>query len=152
LTDKLYPRLLGDRNTTENRFALQAYLLGGETEFWRAYRHYAGILHFVYLTASDPNAFTSDHFVDLKNLKLEPHFEAAMEQAFNPLGVYLNFWQPALNVGESRDYTIAMVNDEDRPRAGKLRLVFTDAAGKEKAAGETVFTLALSVRNRTPSR
>jgi hypothetical protein len=142
LTDKLYPRLLGDRNTTENRFALQAYLLGGETEFWRAYRHYAGILHFVYLTASDPNAFTSDHFVDLKNLKLEPHFEAAMEQAFNPLGVYLNFWQPALNVGESRDYTIAMVNDEDRPRAGKLRLVFTDAAGKEKAAGETVFTLA----------
>jgi hypothetical protein len=142
LTDKLYPRLLGDRNTTENRFALQAYLLGGETEFWRAYRRYAGILHFVYLTASGPKAFTSDHFVDLKNLKLEPHFEAAMEQAFNPLGVYLNFWNPVLNVGESRDYTIAMVNDEDRPRAGKLRLVFTDAAGKDIAAEETAFTLA----------
>lgn len=28
LTKKLYPKLLGDRNTTENRFALQAYLLG----------------------------------------------------------------------------------------------------------------------------
>ncbi|HEV2488114.1 MAG TPA: glycoside hydrolase family 2 TIM barrel-domain containing protein [Terracidiphilus sp.] len=142
LTGKLYPRLLGDRNTTENRFALQAYLLGGETEFWRAYRRYAGVLHFVYLTASDPKAFTSDHFVDLKNLKLEPHFEKAMVQAFNPLGVYLNFWEPSLNAGEPHDYTVAMVNDEDRPRTGKLRLVFTDAAGKESTAAETPFLLA----------
>jgi hypothetical protein len=142
LTQKLYPRLLGDRNTTENRFALQAYLLGGETEFWRAYRRYAGVLHFVYLTASDPKAFTSDHFSDLKNLKLEPHFEKAMEQAFNPLGVYLNFWQPSLNAAEPRDYTIAMVNDEDRPRSGKLRLAFTDDAGREAAAEEELFSLA----------
>jgi beta-galactosidase len=142
LTDKLYPRLLGDRNTTENRFALQAYLLGGETEFWRAYRRYAGVLHFVYLTASDPKAFTSDHFHDLKTLQLEPHFAKAMEQAFNPLGVYLNFWQPSLNAGEVRDYTIAMVNDEDRLRSGKLRLVFTDAEGKEGASEEIPFSLA----------
>jgi hypothetical protein len=142
LTQKLYPRLLGEKNTTENRFALQAYLLGGETEYWRAYRRYAGVLHFVYLTASDPKAFTSDHFIDLKNLKLEPHFEKDMEQAFNPLGVYLNFWHPALNAAESRDYTIAMVNDEDRSRAGKLRLVFTDEAGREAAAEETAFSLA----------
>jgi hypothetical protein len=142
LTQKLYPRLLGEKNTTENRFALQAYLLGGETEFWRAYRRYAGVLHFVYLTASDPKAFTSDHFIDLKNLKLEPHFEKAMEQAFNPLGVYLNFWHPSLSAGETRDYTIAMVNDVDRPRAGKLRLVFTDDAGREAAAEETAFSLA----------
>jgi hypothetical protein len=142
LTEKLYPRLLGEKNTTENRFALQAYLLGGETEFWRAYRRYAGVLHFVYLTASDPKAFTSDHFSGLKNLNLEPNFEKAIEQAFNPLGVYLNFWHPSLNAAESRDYTVAMVNDEDRPRAGKLRLVFMDDAGREAAAEETAFSLA----------
>jgi hypothetical protein len=100
------------------------------------------VLHFVYLTASDPLAFTSDHFIDLKTLKLEPHFEKAMEQAFNPLGVYLNFWHPTLNAAEPHDYTIAVVNDEDRPRAGKLRLVFTDDAGKETAAEETPFSLA----------
>ena len=142
LTEKLYPRLLGEKNTTENRFALQAYLLGGETEFWRAYRRYAGVLHFVYLTASDPKAFTSDHFSGLKNLNLEPNFEKAIEQAFNPLGVYLNFWHPSLNAAESRDYTVAMVNDEDRPRAGKLRLVFMDDAGREAAAEETAYSLA----------
>ncbi len=141
LTQKLYPRLLGDKNTTENRFALQAYLLGGETEFWRAYRHYAGVLHFVYLTASDPRAFTSDHFTNLQKLELEPHFAKAMEQAFNPLGVYLNFWQPKLNAGETRDYIVAMVNDEDRARAGKLRLSFVDARGTEAAAEEVSFSL-----------
>jgi hypothetical protein len=35
-----------------------------------------------------------------------------------------------------------MVNDEDRERAGKLRLVFTDDAGNEAAAEEQPFTLA----------
>ena len=141
LTQKLYPKLLGDENTTENRFALQAYLLGGETEYWRAYRRYAGILHFVYLTASDPKAFTSDHFQDIKTLQLEPHFVKAMEQAFNPLGVYLNFWHSSLESGASRDYTVAMVNDEDRSRSGKLRLVLKDAEGKEAASEEASFSL-----------
>jgi len=141
LTQKLYPKLLGDRNTKENRFTLQAYLLGGETEFWRAYRHYAGVLHFVYLTASDPKAFTSDHFVDVKKLELEPHFMRSMEQAFNPLGLYLNFWQPRLSVNETHDYTVAMVNDENSARRGKLRLVFKDEVGNEIAAQEVSFSL-----------
>jgi len=142
LTQKLYPRLLGDQNTTENRFAMQAYLLGGETEFWRAYRRYAGVLHFVYLTASDPKAFTSDHFRNLQRLELEPHFAKTMEQAFNPLGVYLNFWHAALNAGEQRDFTIAMVNDEDRQRSGTLRLAFTSVDGKSTDSQEVPFSLA----------
>jgi beta-galactosidase len=141
LTQKLYPRLLGNDNTTENRFAMQAYLLGGETEFWRAYRRYAGVLHFVYLTASDPRAFTSDHFRNLQRLELEPHFAKAMEHAFNPLGVYLNFWHPTLNTDEERDFTIAMVNDEDRPRSGTLRLAFTSPDGKSTASQEVTFSL-----------
>lgn len=141
LTEKLYPRLLGERNTTENRFALQAYLLGGETEFWRAYRRYAGVLQFVYLTASDPKGFTSDNFQNVQTLQLEPHFEKAMEEAFKPLGVYLNFWQPTLLTGEEREFTIAMVNDEDRARSGKLRLVYTNSMGKESTAGMVSFSL-----------
>ncbi len=141
LTQKLYPKLLGDRDTTENRFALEAYLLGGETEFWRAYRHYSAVLQFVYLTASDPKAFTSDSFLDIKALKLEPHFVKAMEQAFMPLGVYLNFWHKEIATGASGEYTIAMVNDEDRPKDGTLRLVFMDAQDKEAAAEQIPFHL-----------
>ena len=141
-TSRLYPRLLGGKDSAANRLALQAYLLGGETEFWRTTRRYAGILHFCYLTASDPRQFSSDHFLDVKKLELHPEFEKAMENAFNPLGVYLNFWHPTLNPGERHEFTVAMVNDEDRPRAGKLRLSFTDAAGKEAAAEEVTFSLA----------
>ena len=142
LTDKLYPKLLpGDANTSENRLKLQAYILGGETEYWRAYRHYAGVLHFVYLMASDPKGFTADHFSDLKKLELNPYFAKEMEQAFKPLGLYLDFWHPTLTTGERHRFSIAMVNDEDRKRTGKLRLSFTDASGKEVAANEVSFSI-----------
>lgn len=141
VTQHLYPRLLGDRNNSANRLALQAYLLGGETEFWRAYRRYAAVLHFVYLTSDHPKAFTSDHWLDLKKLELQPDFERAMENAFNPLGIYLNFWQPELAVGRQRDYTISMVNDEYRSRSGTLRLEFVDGTGKSAAAESIPFTL-----------
>ncbi len=142
LTNRLYPKLMqGHADTADDRFAMQAYLLGGETEYWRATRYYAGVLHFVFLTASDPKAFTSDHFVDVKNLTLEPHFELAMREAFNPLGVYLNFWQPKLDPGESRDYTVSLTNDEDRARAGDLRLTFFDATGREASSITQSFAL-----------
>lgn len=141
LTQKLYSQLLGDKSTPEDRFALQAYLLGGETEYWRASRRYAGVLHFVYLTVSDPKGFTSDNFQNIRTLTLQPLFAKAMEQAFNPLGVYLNFWHPALKTGESHNFTIAMVNDQNWPRSGKLRLSFTDADRREAAAEEIPFSL-----------
>src|ERR1035441_6657334 len=65
-----------------------------------------------------------------------------MENAFNPLGVYLNFWHPTLNTGEQRDFTIAMINDEDRPRSGTLRLQFNGADGKTAAVEDLPFSLA----------
>ncbi len=141
LTQNLYPRLLPPGNTAEDRFKLDAYLLAGETEFWRSYRQYAGVLHFVYLTASDPNGFTSDHFLDVKTLQLEPHFKAYMQQAFSPVGVYLKFFQPELQAGSTREYTVRMVNDEDQSRTGTLRLVFHDASGRELAAVEQPYQL-----------
>lgn len=150
LTRKLYPKLLGEHSTAETRFTMQAYLLAGETEFWRAYRRYAGVLHFVYLTASDPKAFTSDHFLDVKTLKIEPHFHATMEQAFNPLGVYLNFWQPTLMPEEAHDYTVSLVNDEDCLRSGLLRLSFLSVNGKETGATQIPFSItALGAQSYT---
>jgi hypothetical protein len=141
LTQTLYQKLLGDRNTTENRRVLAARVLGGETEMWRAYRRYAGVMHFVYLTCSGPTAFTSDNFADLPQLQLEAHVAAALEQAFRPLGVYLNYWHPAMAVNSSGTYNIYMVNDEYRPRSGTLRLAFMDLQGREAAAREMRFSL-----------
>jgi len=142
LTEHLFPKLLGDANTIASRRAFAARELGGETELWRAYRRYVGVLHFVYLTSSDGSGFTSDNFVDIAKLELEPHFAEAMQQAFNPLGVYLNFWHPTLAANGEHTYDIQLVNDEDRPRAGKLRLQFADTQGRAAAVVEMPFSLA----------
>jgi hypothetical protein len=141
LTTKLYPLLLGPNSTADQRFAEQAYLLAGETEFWRAYRRYAGVLHFVYLTSSGPGSFTSDSFRNVKTLELEPHFEEAMQRAFLPLGIYLNFWQTELKISSEQDFSISMVNDEDKPTSGTLYLDLVPTDGKPLTLATVSFSI-----------
>lgn len=141
LTQKLFPKLLGNQDTTQNRRLLSARELAQETQLWRAYRRYAGVMSFPYLTSSGPDAWTSDQFVDLQKLELEPHFEKSIEQAFKPLGVYLNFWHPSVEAGESNYYLIYMVNDEDRTRRGTLRLQFAAVDGKAGTVQEVKFSV-----------
>lgn len=141
LTEKLYPKLLGPNSTTEERRALDNYLLAGKTEFWRANRRCAGILHFVYLTCSYPGVYTSDHWLDVKKLKLEPHFADYMAEAFKPLGVYLKFFQPTLPARTEREFTVMLVNDEDRPLRGRLALTLETPQGKVVARAEQDFSL-----------
>ena len=142
LTEKLYPKLLGPGSTKEERLELNAYLLAGKTEYWRAHRNYAGILHFVYLTCSYPGVFTADHFEDVKALKLNPWFEDYMGEAMKPLGVYLAFFQPALAPGASRSYRVMMVNDLYETATGELRLAFVAEDGREVASARTPFAIA----------
>jgi hypothetical protein len=132
LTKDIYDRLLGAGATAEQRFETYAYYLGGLTEFWRAHRNFAGVLHFVYLTASYPGACTSDHWRNLENLELEPHFEEYMTNAFGTLGVYLNFWQPAAKAGEKRRFAVMMVNDNAEAESGNLTLSLEAADGTSR--------------------
>jgi beta-galactosidase len=120
---------------------MQAYLLAGETEFWRAYRRYAGVMHFVYLTASDPHGFTSDNFQDVKTLTLEPHFADYMKQAFKPLGVYIAFWHPELDSKDTRSFTVMMVNDSSAEKGGTLQLKFVSPDGATSNLTQTSFHL-----------
>ncbi|MGO8928171.1 MAG: glycoside hydrolase family 2 protein [Limisphaerales bacterium] len=130
LTKNVYAELMGTNVTAEQRLAMDAYLLAGKTEFWRAHRHYAGIVHFVYLTCSYPGVYTADHFQDVTRLKLDPHFADYMGQAFKPLGVYINFFQPTLPLGGSREFAVMMVNDTYQAASGQLVLTLETRAGK----------------------
>lgn len=87
----VYDRLLGPEAGPQDRLALNAYLLAGKTEFFRAHREYAGVLHFVDLTFCYPNAYTCDHFQDVRSLTLEPGFADYVREAFKPRGVRINF-------------------------------------------------------------
>src|SRR6202140_1773301 len=142
LTKNLYPALLGKNSTPEQRLALNAYLLAGLTEYWRAYRQYAGVLHFVYLTGSDPEGYTSDHFRDVERLDLNPEFMDYMSNAFAPLGVYLNFWKPSLTAGSTPSLQVMMVNDEDREVEGTLTLALENAKGERVANQTAKFKIA----------
>ncbi len=77
----------------------------------------------------------------MKTLELEPHFKEWVSEAFKPLGVYVNFWQPQLKSGADRSYSVMLVNDEQRPLAGKLSLSFVSDSGEETARAERDFAL-----------
>ncbi len=142
LTSDVYPKLLGEKNTAEERINWNSYLLAGLTEFWRAYRLYAGVDHFVYLTGCDPEGYTCDNFRDIRTLELQPHFIDYVGNAFAPLGVYLNFWQPTLEASSHQSFTVMMVNDDDADTEGKLSLVLEDAQGRSLAKQEQSFAVS----------
>jgi len=112
LTKNVYAKLLGPAATSAERIELNNYLLAGLTEFWRAHRNFAGVLHFVYLTCSYPGVYTSDHFRDVEKLELHPEFEKYVKEAFRPLGVYINFWQPKVAAASKRKIAVMIVNDQ----------------------------------------
>jgi len=142
LTKKLYPALLGNDSTPQQRIALNAYLLAGITEYWRAYRRYAGVLHFVYLTASDPAGYTSDHFRDVRNLDLHPEFRDYLSNAFAPVGVYVSYWQPTTEAASVQSLPVLLVNDLDHQVAGTLTLALEDSNGQRVATQSKAIKIA----------
>ena len=152
LTDNVYRRLAGERASPAERFEANAYYLAGLTEYWRAHRNFAGILHFVYLTGSFPGAFTSDHFTDVRTLELEPRFAEYMTHAFHPLGVYLNFWQEEIPAGEEREYAVMLINDSEGPAAGRLTLTLEGLDGKELVHAERGFEIPAGGQMTYPMR
>jgi len=141
LTENVYAQLMGTNVTARERLDLYAYLLGAKTEFWRAHRQYAGIIHFVYLTCSYPGVYTADHFADVTKLKLDPAFADYMGEAFKPLGIYINFFQTNLVAGSSRSFKIMLVNDRDTAADGTLTLTLENAKGKVIAKSERQYAL-----------
>ncbi len=156
LTQQVYTHLTGENATPAERFAMNGYLLGGLTEYWRAYRNFAGVQHFVYLTASYPGVFTADHFRDIEKLELEPNFADYMTEASRPLGVYVNFWQPTLPTNTERDFMISLVNDEYDAVRGKLILTLETSDGAALTRAEKRFDVSalgqqtLALKLKTP--
>ena len=127
--------------TPEERMEHHAYLLAGLTELWRSRREYAGVLHFVYLTCSYPEAYTGDHFKDVRTLEMHPWYLDYLSEAFKPLGVYVNFWRAELEAGKSRRFDVSLINDMARPVAGELTLRLVSVEGKELASARRPFDL-----------
>ncbi|NLS96322.1 MAG: hypothetical protein GXX96_29645 [Planctomycetaceae bacterium] len=130
LTDKIYESLLGPNSTVDQRRHLYARYLAALTEFWRAHRECAGVLHFCGLGYSRPGDIprpeggaTSDHWLDLEHLKFEPEFEQYVRDAFNPVGLMLDFWAEDLPAGSTHETKVYVINDTYQEWQGDVRLL-----------------------------
>jgi len=125
LTDSIYTKLIPEADTPEKRFELYAKYLGMETEYWRAHRRYAGVLHFSGLSHSRPDpprSSTSDNFSDVKNLIFAPYYYQYVRPAFNPVGIMINMWDEKLKSGSEISIPINLINDTYEKWAGEVNL------------------------------
>ena len=124
LTTGLYREALGEKATPAQRFHLQATWLAADTEFWRARRQCAAVMHFVTLGYSRPDGQTCDHWKEGKvaGLEWEPEFYRYVRDAFAPLGLMLNLGKAFLSPGSTSDVPVILINDLETPQHSPLTL------------------------------
>lgn len=122
LSKKVYERLLGPDSTEAQRRRTYARWLAAKTEFWRSHRHVAGVLHFCGLGYSRSDGQTSDHFLDIEKLTLDPDFQTYVGDSFAPVGLMIDHWVEEPSAGQTQDIPVAVINDLDRDWQGSVRL------------------------------
>ncbi|HEC62547.1 MAG TPA: hypothetical protein ENI27_09905, partial [bacterium] len=126
MTDGLYQSLLGPEATVAQRRELFSRYLAALTEYWRSRRTCAGVQHFCglgYSRPTEPRGQTSDHFIDMEKLILEPTFEKYVRDAFMPVGVCIDYWKEELTSGtDTMDVPVIVINDLGKSWEGKLTL------------------------------
>ncbi|MDR3267670.1 MAG: hypothetical protein LBT83_01200, partial [Tannerella sp.] len=119
LTDKVYETLWnGSQLTAQERLYIYARNLAVLTEYWRAHRQAAGVLHFCglgYSRSQAPRGQTSDHFVDIRNLTFEPTFYKYVKPAFAPVGLMIDVWEKSYPPSAKPGIPIYVVNDLAAP-------------------------------------
>jgi hypothetical protein len=116
LTDHVYERLRGgSKLTSGERLYLYARHLALLTEYWRAHRRAAGVLHFcglAYSRPQHPRGQTSDHWTDIRNLTLEPEFYRYVRPAFAPVGLMIdNVWEKSYPPAGKLTVPVHVIND-----------------------------------------
>ena len=132
LTKDLYRNLLGTNSTTAQRRHLYARYLAAETEFWRAHRACAAVMHFCALGYSRPGdqprpqgGATSDHWADVERLTWEPEFYTYVRDAFAPVGIMIDAWAEDYPAGSTQQFPVVVINDlyEDWKGAVRFQLL-----------------------------
>jgi hypothetical protein len=115
LTDRVYKTLWnGDKLTPQERLHIYARNLAMLTEYWRAHRRAAGIFHFcglAYSRTKTPRGQTSDHFVDVRQLTLEPEFYKYVRSSFSPVGLMIDLWEKSYAPSETVTAPVYVIND-----------------------------------------
>jgi len=125
LTKRQWNNMLGEDATPEQRREAYGYYYSALTEYWRSYREAAAVLHFTILTYSRIGGYTCDHFIDVGNQTLEPHFVEATKRCFAPVGVMIENWEEELlleDLRKERNIPVVVLNDLDKKLTGRVQL------------------------------
>jgi len=125
LTKRQWNNMLGEDATPEQRREAYGYYYAALTEYWRSYREAAAVLHFTILTYSRIGGYTCDHFIDVGNQTLEPHFVEATKRCFAPVGVMIENWEEELlleDLRKERNIPVVVLNDLDKKLTGRVQL------------------------------
>ena len=126
LTDNIYDNLWDGKNlTSQQRYEIYARRLAELTEYWRAHRRAAGILHFCGLAYSrplEPRGQTSDNFTDIKNLTFEPSFYKYVKPSFAPVGLIIDLWEKEYAGGANITVPLFVINDLGQPFNQEIQL------------------------------
>jgi len=125
LTKPYYDALLGANATVDARRFHYARMLAALTEYWRSARTCFGVLEAFMLGQSVPYGATSDHFIDVDRLELDPYFEEYVKDAFSPLGICLDYWEDPVPGGTTMDVPVVLTNDTDQPHTGTIHLMLS---------------------------
>jgi beta-galactosidase len=124
LTEKLYRNLLGTNSTTAQRRQLYARYTAAETEFWRAHRTAAAVMHFTTLGYARADGQTSDNWMpgSVAKLEWEPEFHKYVRDAFAPVGLMLDYWNESALPGAGMPIPVTLINDLPAPWSGPVIL------------------------------
>jgi len=124
LTRNLFNKVLGEKATPQQRFHMQATWLAADTEFWRAHRNAAAVMHFTTLGYSRPDGQTCDHWTQggVASLQWEPEFYRYVRDAFAPVGIMIDYWNDKPQAGTAMHLPVVLINDLYKPWAGPVTL------------------------------
>ena len=126
LTDHVYDLLWDGKNlTAQQRLEIYARRFAELTEYWRAHRRAAGVLHFCglgYSRPEEPRGQTSDNFTDLHNLIFEPAFYKYVKPAFAPVGLMIDTWKKEYAGGDKINVSVLVINDLEQSFNQEIQL------------------------------
>jgi beta-galactosidase len=147
LSENVYQLLFKEAKTPEEHFVVYSQTMAALTEYWRAHKKVAGILHFAGLTYSrpqEPRGETSDCFKDLQSLEFNENFIKYVKPAFSKVAIMVDTWEKEYKAGHKLELPIYVINDDAKTWKGNLNIVLFK---ENKKINE--WTIASEVKNNT---
>lgn len=147
LSENVYKLLFKEAKTPEEHFVVYSQTMAALTEYWRAHKKVAGILHFAGLTYSrpqEPRGETSDCFKDLQSLEFNENFIKYVKPAFSKVAIMVDAWEKEYKVGQKLVLPIYVINDDATTWKGKLKIALFN---NEEKVNE--WTISTEVKNNT---